>query len=249
MKPPVRIAMWSGPRNLSTAMMRSFGNRKDAIVIDEPFYAAYLHLTGLEHPMREEVVAAGPIDPAIAVEGLLRGLPAGKSVFYQKHMTHHMLPEIDRSWFAQVKHAFLIRSPADVVASYQAKRESISLPDIGIVQQVEIFDEISRQSKGHHPVVIDSRDILNAPEAILIALCRALEITYDQSMLSWPSGSRETDGVWAAHWYGSVDKSTGFAAPARQQSDRTFSDESRELIEQAQPYYDYLARHRISNKG
>lgn len=244
MTDPVRIAMWSGPRNLSTAMMRSFGARADTAVVDEPFYAAYLNMSGLEHPMRDEILAHDPTDPDRVIENLLGPVPREKTIYYQKHMTHHMLPEIDRSWFDRVRHAFLIRSPEDVIASYQAKRARVSLPDIGFMQQVEIFEAVSGQS-GTKPVVIDSRDILSAPETVLRKMCGALGIEFDPSMLSWPPGRRETDGIWASHWYGAVEKSTGFSAPERSGQKRDLSDENQALASQARPYYEALAQHRI----
>ncbi len=244
MNDPVRIAMWSGPRNLSTAMMRSFGARADTAVVDEPFYAAYLQLSGLEHPMRDEILAAEPTDPDRVIEKLLGPVPQEKAIYYQKHMTHHMLPEIDRRWFGRVRHAFLIRSPEDVIASYQVKRASVSLSDIGITQQVEIFEEVSGTS-GARPVVVDSRDILASPETVLRKMCRTLGIKFDPSMLSWPVGRRQTDGIWASHWYGSVEQSTGFSAPERSRQDRALNHENQDLADQARPYYESLAQYRI----
>ncbi|MEM8579179.1 MAG: HAD family hydrolase [Pseudomonadota bacterium] len=196
-----RIAMWSGPRNLSTALMYSFGARADCAVVDEPFYGAYLSLTGADHPMADAVKASMDCDPG-AVAAALVG-PCDRPVFYQKHMTHHMVEGVPRDWFGEVRHAFLIRHPARVLASYAAKRAAPTLEDIGFAQQWEIY-----QATGG--VVVDASDIRAAPERILPLLCEALEIAWDPAMLRWPAGGRPEDGVWAAHWYGGVHRSTGF---------------------------------------
>lgn len=203
----MNIACWSGPRNLSTAMMYSFGARTDCHVVDEPFYAAYLKMTGIDHPMREDTIATGEVDPAKVAAHCQA--PSPKPFCYQKHMTHHMLPGIDRSWFGDVKHMFLIRHPARVLASYSVKRENPTLDDIGFTWQTEIYDQVI--AEGHTPVVIDSYDIRQDPETMLSALCTALDMPFDPGMLSWPSGGHAADGVWAAHWYNAVHKSTGFA--------------------------------------
>ena len=196
--------MWSGPRNLSTAMMYAFGQRADCAVVDEPLYAAYLAATGLDHPMRAEVLAAQPTDPAAAISGLLGPIPQGKPLFYQKHMTHHLLHAFPRGWLSDVVNVFLIRHPARVVASYAKKREAPVLDDLGFTQQLEIYRE-----SGGGPV-IDSDDIRRDPAAALAALCGELGIPWDPAMLRWPAGGRPEDGAWAPHWYGAVHRSTGF---------------------------------------
>ena len=200
--------MWSGPRNLSTAMMYAFGARADCAVWDEPFYAAYLAATGLDHPMRDAVIAAGETDARAVAAGCLGSIPAGKPHFYQKHMTHHMVDEFPLDWMAGVTNVFLIRHPARVLASYVKKRETPTLEDIGIVQQAVLYDRA--RSLGQKPVVIDSADIRADPEGMLRRLCEAIGLPFDPAMLSWPAGGHPDDGVWAAHWYGSVHRSTGF---------------------------------------
>lgn len=205
----MRIAMWSGPRNLSTAMMYAFAARPDCAVVDEPFYAAYLARTGLDHPMRAEILASQPQDPAEVEAALLGSIPAQKPHFYQKHMTQHMIPGIPRGWMSEVQNVFLIRHPARVVASFSAKYENPSIMDIGFLQQVELFDEV--RASGGAPVVIDSSDIRRDPAVMLKRLCAAIGLAWDPAMLSWPAGGHPQDGVWAAHWYGSVHASTGFA--------------------------------------
>lgn len=209
---PIRIAMWSGPRNLSTAMMRSFGNRADCAVIDEPYYAAYLQQTGLDHPMREEVLAAQETDWRDVEARILGPIPGGAPIFYQKHMSHHMLPGFGRDWFAKARHAILIRAPERVLASYAAKREAVTAQDIGMADLEEIRQQAA-DATGQEPPVIEAEDIRRDPEGLLSALCQALDVPFDPAMLSWPPGSRDSDGVWAAHWYATVDASTGFSPP------------------------------------
>jgi hypothetical protein len=235
---PVRIAMWSGPRNLSTALMRSFGNRADCAVTDEPFYAAYLSLSGAGHPMRGEVLNSQPTDWREVAGALAGPAPGGAPLWYQKHMTHHMLPEIGRGWMRACRHAFLIRHPARVLASYAAKRESVRFEDLGFREQAELFDEAADLA-GDAPPVVDADTLLADPRGVLVRLCAALSIPFDERMLSWPAGPRETDGVWASHWYGSVVRSTEFGAP---QPMPLLADPSMRRIEaEALPIYDRLA--------
>jgi len=205
--------MWSGPRNISTAMMRSFENRADCAVVDEPFYAAYLARTGIIHPMQAEVLASQPQDPSAVVSDLLGPVPGDAAVFYQKHMTHHMIASIDLEWMAACANVFLIRAPARVVASYARKRGDANLADLGFERQASLFDREAKRL-GKAPLVIDADDVLADPQNMLQALCAALEIPFSDRMLRWPAGRRATDGVWAAHWYQSVEASTGFSAPS-----------------------------------
>jgi hypothetical protein len=196
--------MWSGPRTVSTALMRSFGQRPDTVVADEPLYGYYLGRTGISHPGRDEIIASMPADWPAVLAALTAGpLPAGCSVFYQKHMTHHLLPEVDRGALAGLTHAFLIRDPRQLLASYARVRSQPTVADLGLEQQAEIF-------RAFGGPVIDSADILRDPRAALEALCDALGLGFDPAMLAWPAGPRPTDGVWARHWYDSVWRSTGF---------------------------------------
>jgi hypothetical protein len=233
--------MWSGPRNISTAMMRSFGNRCDTAVIDEPFYAAYLAQTGLRHPMRDAVLASQSGDWREIVRVLTGAVPDGRPVFYQKHMTHHMLPGIDRLWMAACRNVFLIRSPSRVLASYKVRHDHVTLDDIGVRQQAELFDTVC-DALGHAPPVIDAADILAAPETALRALCETLGLAFTPAMLHWPAGPRPTDGVWAPAWYQSVEASTGFAKP---DADRGLDEALKPVAAAAWPYYARLAAHRI----
>jgi hypothetical protein len=239
----VRIAMWSGPRNISTAMMRSFGARPDTHVVDEPFYAAYLAGSGIDHPMREEVLASQPIDWRRVAQGLLAEPPSGRRIVYQKHMTHHMLPGFGLDWMTSCRSAFLIRDPQLVLASYTAKRSDVGLADIGVVRQAEIFAREADRI-GEAPPVIEGADVLRDPAGALSRLCAALQIPWTDAMLSWPAGRRETDGVWAPAWYEAVEKSTGFGPPpgaARPQ----LSDQLRRIADEARPHYEALARWKI----
>src|SRR3954467_1454182 len=234
---PLRLAMWSGPRNISTAMMRSWGNRSDTVVVDEPFYAFYLAATGKRHPGREEVMAAGETGWRKAINKLERPLPVGKTVFFQKQMTHHLLPEVSRDWLASVTNCFLIRDPAEVIRSYIKKNDEPTLEDIGFVQQAEIFDLV-RERSGQVPPVIDAQDVLENPERVLRLLCKAIGLPFDPAMLSWPPGLRETDGVWARHWYGEVAKSTGFQM--YRLSHEPLPESLREVEAKARECYDQL---------
>jgi hypothetical protein len=205
----MRICMWSGPRNLSTAMMYSFGARPDCAVVDEPFYAAYLARTGLDHPMRDAVLAAQSNDPVEVGSALTGPVPGGRAYFYQKHMVHHMLPGFMPDWPADTRHVFLIRHPARVVASYAAKREAPTQSDLGFADQWRLFEDL--RALGTTPLVIDSAVIRENPQAALAGLCDDLGLSFDPRMLSWPAGGHSADGVWATHWYGAVHRSTGFA--------------------------------------
>jgi hypothetical protein len=239
----VRVAMWSGPRNISTAMMRAFENRPDTCVIDEPFYAVYLDQTGADHPMRAESLASQPTDWRSVVSELLSPMPEPYAVFYQKHMTHHMVEGVGLDWMGQCRNAFLIRSPERVLASYAAKRPEVTLDDIGFERQAELF-EIEAQRLGVAPPVIDADDVLADPRRMLAELCAALGIPFKTSMLKWPAGPRASDGAWAPVWYGAVERSTGFASPPT--AAPVLDERLAAIAEAARPYYDRLARYRLA---
>lgn len=205
----IRIAMWSGPRNLSTAMMRSFGARADTYVSDEPFYGAYLKLTGDPQPMAAEVIADMDCDWASVARTMSGPVPGGRPIWYQKHMAHHMEGPIGIEALTAHVHAFLIRDPRRVVASYAAKRTKVRPDHLGVTRQRAYFDQVA-DSLGKAPPVVDSADILKDPPGVLARLCAALGIPWDPAMLSWAPGRRDTDGIWASHWYNSVEASTGF---------------------------------------
>ncbi len=244
----VRIAMWSGPRNISTAMMRSFGARADCAVTDEPFYGAYLVATGLTHPKREEVIASQPTDWRKVADRLVGPPPEGKPIWYQKHMTHHMLPQFGREWSNPLVNAFLIRAPAAVLASYSHKRDDFTLEEIGLPAQAELFDRAADRL-GRSPPVIESQDVLSDPCGTLTALCEACGVPFDGAMLSWAPGRRASDGVWAPAWYDAVERSTGFAAPRCELGVDDLPDALKPVAEAAQPIYERLARHKLGSRN
>jgi hypothetical protein len=247
MAEPVRIAMWSGPRNISTAMMRSFENRPDASVIDEPFYAAFLKATGIGHPMREETLAAHPSDPRAVVEQILGPVPDARPIWYQKHMTHHMVDGFPMDWVWRMRNAFLIRAPEDVLVSYVQKREDVTLDDIGFVSQRALFER-EADRLGHAPPVIHGEDVLADPRGTLSALCAALAIPFHEAMLSWPAGKRATDGAWAPVWYASVERSTGFSAPRSSARPEDLPARLRRIADAARPHYMALLKFRIGGR-
>jgi len=241
---PVRIAMWSGPRNISTAMMRSWGNRSDTTVVDEPLYAHYLEKTGKDHPMAAEVLAQGETNLQKVLAQMTKApIPDGKRIFFQKQMTHHLLPEMDRAWIVDLTNCFLIRDPREVILSYIKKNPDPDLEDLGFVQQCEIFDFVRKQTKSTPPVV-DAKDVLENPEQTLGALCGAIGVDFDKAMLSWPPGLRETDGIWAKHWYDAVARSTSF----ERYKPRTGNvpDSLREIYKRCQECYAQLYEHRLN---
>lgn len=238
----LRLAMWSGPRNISTALMRAWENREDCVVWDEPLYGYYLDATGIPHPGAAEVIAAQGTDAEAIVSRCIGDIPDGKAIFYQKHMTLHLLPDLDRSWLESLVNCFLIREPEAVIASYAAVRNEATFEDIGFIQQAALFDEV-RLLNRTTPIVIDSREFLLDPEGMLRALCARLGIDFDPAMLSWPAGKRESDGVWGKYWYESVWNSTGFT-PYRKKS-YLLSNNDQAIAEQARPYYDKLHQHRL----
>ncbi len=233
----MKIAMWSGPRNLSTAMMYSFGARSDFAIWDEPFYAAYLSKSGANHPMRDEIMAAHESDPAMVAAMCSGSIPDGKPNFYMKHMGLHMLDGFPMDWAQDCINVHLIRHPARVVASYGAKRDEVTLDDIGFRQQVEVFDKVGG-------VVIDSHDIRDDPEGMLRKLCATVDLPFDPAMLHWPSDGHKSDGIWASHWYGAVHRSTGFAGAEGPLPD--LDGEAAKLSNDAYEFYAQLSDRKIS---
>jgi hypothetical protein len=236
---PARIAMWSGPRNLSTALMRSFENRADCSVVDEPLYAAYLVATGLDHPARDAVIASQQTDPSLVMAELVAG-PVATPLQYQKHMSHHLLPSFPREPLSSLRHAFLIRDPERVLTSYAKVRGEPTLEDLGLPQQLELFETFGGP-------VVDAADVLRDPRGTLTLLCDALGIEFDETMLSWPAGPRDTDGVWARHWYAGVEASTGFA-PSSPGSGDPVPERLAPLLERCRPYYSALAPYRLASQ-
>jgi len=237
----VRIAMWSGPRNVSTALMRAWETRPDTVVVDEPLYAHYLQETGREHPGRDEIIAAYDTDWRRVVERLTGPVPDGASIFYQKHMAHHLLPDMGTDWVHDLRNAVLLREPSAMLTSLMEVLPTPTLADTGLRQQWRLFETL--RATGTPPPVLTARDVLTDPEATLRALCEALDVPFRDTMLSWESGRRESDGLWAKYWYDTVEQSTGFqpydpkeaSVPARLQN----------LLAECQSYYDRLHEHRL----
>ena len=234
--------MWSGPRNISTALMRAWSNRPDTVVIDEPFYAYYLEQSGKKHPGAAEIIARGETDWRKVINQLAGRLPAGKRILFQKQMTHHLLPEIEREWMVDLTNCFLIRDPREVILSYIKKNPEPELEDLGFVQQCEIFDFV-RERTSSIPPIVDARDVLENPERTLRLLCDAIGVPFDVAMLSWPPGLRESDGIWAKHWYDAVARSTSFQPYQPRQ--RNVPDSLRDVYEKCCDCYQQLYQHRL----
>lgn len=232
----MRIAAWSGPRNLSTAMMYAFGARADCAIWDEPFYAPYLAATGIAHPMADDIIAAHTSDPSQIGAQILDPIPGNLPHFYMKHMPHHMVPGFPRDWMAACTHIHLIRHPARVVASYGAKRDQITPADIGFHSQAALHREIGG-------VIVDSADIRADPAGMLARLCHAIDLPFDPAMLHWPAGGRTEDGIWARHWYGAIHASTGFAGP--EDPLPTLTGDAAGLAADALPAYEKLYAQRL----
>jgi len=240
--PVKRIAMWSGPRNISTAMMRSWENRDDTAVVDEPFYACYLTASGVEHPMQKEILAdQSSLWTDVISNELQKSLENGQQIQYQKHMTHHMIGELDQKWFASLAHIFLIRHPAEVLMSYSQKRESVNALDLGFARQYELYQTAVKL--GANPPILDTSDILQNPAKLLRKLCTKIGVSFDQNMLNWPAGKRDSDGVWAPHWYANVEKSTCFAPYEKKIISLT--TDAQLVVDQCMPYYQTMFDKRI----
>lgn len=232
-----RIAMWSGPRNISTTMMRSFAARPDCAATDEPFYAFFLDRTGADHPMREEVLASQPRNWRVVTEQLTADRRA--PLIFEKHMCQHMLPDIGLDFLDDVTSFFLIRDPERMVASFADRVGEASPAVLGLPREVELFEEVCRRT-GTTPPVVDAADILADPPGMLAKLCAALDIPFTEAMLSWPAGLHRDDGIWAPHWYQNVMKTTGFGAP-KSASYPELDKELQGVADTCQPYYEQLA--------
>lgn len=244
---PVRIAMWSGPRNISTALMRSWGSRSDCVVSDEPLYAHYLSVIDeakrREHPAYDAVMASQPTDWREVAAHLTGPVPNEKNVWYQKMMAHHLTREMEWGWIAGLTNCFLIRDPAAMITSFVKIIDNPTPTDLGLPQQAALFAWI-REETGETPIVIDSRDVLIDPGAMLVRVCERVGVGFDASMLSWEPGPRETDGVWAPHWYASVYRSTEFA-PYEEKNERV-PQRLLGVLEECNALYESLAAHKVS---
>jgi len=242
----IRIAMWSGPRNISTAMMRSWENRADTIVIDEPLYGPYLHKTQKRHPMFAEIINNQGTDTPSIINHLIQDhLPDNKTIFYQKHMCHHIIDNLDISWIKHFKNVFLIRNPRYVLSSYLRKHDNPTPEDLGYPQQLKLFNYI-KNNCGYTPIVLESKDILKNPKRMIELLCKKLGIAFERNMLSWPKGYRSSDGIWARHWYNRVIESTGFSKYQANEMSLSVSEEN--IAIQCMPYYLELLKYKLDCK-
>lgn len=232
----MRICLWSGPRNVSTALMYSFGQREDTLVVDEPLYAHYLRVSGVDHPGRERVLGHQDADGERVVRDVLLG-PSPKPILFAKNMAHHLV-DLDRSFLDATTNVLLTRDPLEVLPSLARKLGSgIDIADAGYDIQVELLEDL--ESAGQSVPVLEARELLNDPAGVLRSLCAMIDIPFEDDMLHWPAGPRPEDGVWADIWYRDVHMSTGFA-PYRPRS-TPFPDELRSLLEVCMPLYMKLA--------
>ena len=234
--------MWSGPRNISTALMRSWESRSDTFVIDEPFYAHYLSVTNVDHPGRDEIVQSGETDQSVVSKGLISDIDDSCSIYFQKHMTHHMIPSVGREWMKDVVNCFLIRDPKDMILSYAKVNSNLSMHLLGLEEQYELFEYVTKIN-GRAPPVIDSKDILLDPRETLRLLCEKIGVVFSEEMLSWSKGVRDTDGIWAKYWYDNVINSTGFNTYT--EKNEVIRDEYLQLYEDCLKIYEKLSKHKI----
>jgi len=239
---PLRLAVWSGPRTISTALMRSWENRSDTVVCDEPLYAHYLAMTSAPHPGADEIVVHHETDWRAVAAWLTGPVPEGKAVFYQKQMAHHLLPDIEREWLDDLSHSFLIRHPRNMILSLDRVIPDPGLEETGMPQQLDLFEQVRRQS-GRVPPVLDARDVLVDPRRMLTLWTAALGLPFEERMLSWPPGARDTDGVWARHWYDRVNESTGFRPYVH--AEHELPDRLQGLYEACMECYETLYAHRL----
>ena len=236
------IAMWSGPRNVSTALMRSFENRSDCFVSDEPFYSYFLYKTGLKHPLSDKIIKSGLIDYNKIIKYITGHTPFSKNIWYQKHMAHHILEGVNMDWIKNMANCLLIRHPSDVILSYSKKNEIDNIQQLGYLQQIKIYKMLTEET-GVSPIIIDAQDLLKEPRKMLIEICKNLKIKFNDKMLLWPPGGRKTDGIWGKHWYKQVEVSTGFNPYLK--TDRTIPLRYQYLNNECMKYYDFLYQNRI----
>ena len=234
--------MWSGPRNISTALMRSWESRSDTFVIDEPFYAHYLSVTNVDHPGRDEIIQNGETDQSVVSKGLISDIDDSCSIYFQKHMTHHMIPSVGREWMKDVVNCFLIRDPKDMILSYTKVNSNLSMHSLGLEEQYELFEYVTKIN-GRAPYVVDSKDILLDPRETLCLLCEKIGVVFSEEMLSWSKGVRDTDGIWAKYWYDNVINSTGFNTYT--EKNEVIRDEYLQLYEDCLKIYEKLSKHKI----
>ena len=242
MSETLRVCLWSGPRNVSTALMYAFAQRPDARVVDEPLYGHYLRSSNADHPAAQEVIRSMESDGEKAVQNLILG-PCDRPVFFMKQMTHHLV-EIDRAFLRRITNILLTRDPVDMLPSLEKVLGGIRLIDTGYKAQRELYDQL--RGIGQDPPVLDARELLTDPRAVLTQLCGRLGIPFNEAMLSWEAGGRPEDGVWAAHWYANAHRSTGFQ-PYKSKPE-PFPERLRPLLNECKPHYEYLYAHALKAK-
>ncbi len=240
------VCLWSGPRNVSTALMYSFARRPDVRVVDEPLYGHYLRVTGADHPGRDEVIASMNCDGADVMKTLLAEQQSRPAIrLFLKHMAHHLVA-MDLGFLRNVSNVFLIRDPQEMLPSLTVQLPAARLADTGLKRQWQIFSEL--RDAGQTPIVIDSRQLLLDPGGVLSRLCDALGMVFDPVMLSWPAGPIKEDGIWAPHWYHAIHRTTGFQ-PYRPKDG--FPEHLKDLLAECRPWYEKLYAHalRASHSG
>ena len=230
------VACWSGPRNISTALMRSWSSRSDTFVTDEPFYAYYLSKTKLKHPMHMEIINKYSTDYIKIVNYLNSKTPDGKKIWYQKHMAHHILNLNDIEWITNFENCILLRHPKEVISSYSNKNKLNSFEELGYRQQYEIIKLLKKKNKSF--IIIDSSELLQNPAKVLGAWCKKINIKYEQSMLNWKKGNHINDGIWWKSWYDNVIKTTGFQKYKKK--DINIESEYDSIYNESMKYYTYI---------
>ncbi|MGB5491332.1 MAG: hypothetical protein WBM76_10945 [Woeseiaceae bacterium] len=234
------VCLWSGPRNVSTALMYSFAQLDDVRVVDEPLYGHYLRSTGAAHPARDEIIAAMNCDGNAVMRALIeRQIRDPSRRLFLKHMAHHLV-DLDLGFLRETSNIFLIRNPREMLPSLTVQLPHASLRDTGLKRQWELFEDLC--DAGQTPAIVDSRLLLLDPQGVLQQLCEHLGLVFDARMLHWPAGARPEDGIWAPHWYHAVHRSTGFA-PYRPKDD--FPAALEELLKDCQPWYNRLFQNAI----
>ena len=230
------VACWSGPRNISTALMRSWSSRKDTYVTDEPFYAYYLKETQINHPMHEKIINHYLSDYDEIVNHLINVTPNEKNIWYQKHMAHHLIDLSKIDWIKKCENCILLRHPKEVISSYTAKNKLNSITELGYPQQFEIVKFLKGSNQSFK--IIDSEDLLKNPKKVLSDWCKSINIKFDESMLQWKKGSHANDGIWWKHWYNNVIETTGFQK--YQKKDISIENEYDSIYNDSMEYYNYL---------
>lgn len=234
----MKIATWSGPRNISTALMRSWSSRKDTIVIDEPFYASYLHRTQLKHPFYDEIINKYPVNDQEIIKILTGSIPDNKNIWYQKHMAHHICNFDSLSWILKLQNCFIIRKPNHVINSYIKKNELKKTEELGYIQQFKLINFLIKNSADF--IVIDTESLLKNPEKILTLWCKHFGLNFNKSMLKWKKGYHPNDGIWAKHWYSNVIKSSSFGRLKNNNTD--VNDFYLEIYEECMFYYNQMKK-------